>query len=234
MKAEMGKEQIAKETILEQLNWRYATKSYDQTKKISAEDWETLEQALILAPSSFGIQPYKFLVIGDPELREKLKAAAYGQPAVTDASEIVVFAYKKNLTDADIEHFVERIVEVRGTPRESLADYENAMKNSAKNAREGGYIETWNSRQAYIALGFFSRNGGASRHRRDADGRFQRGAVQRNFRLGRIFGGRAGGGRLPRRGKRLARVSAESADAGKRADRKNLRFLKYFRAGELV
>jgi nitroreductase len=155
MKAEMGKEQIAKETILEQLNWRYATKSYDQTKRISAEDWETLEQALILAPSSFGIQPYKFLVIGDPELREKLKAAAYGQPAVTDASEIVVFAYKKNLTDADIEHFVERIVEVRGTPRESLADYENAMKNSAKNAREGGYIETWNSRQAYIALGFF-------------------------------------------------------------------------------
>jgi nitroreductase len=155
MKAEFGKEHLTKETILEQLNWRYATKSYDKTKKISAADWETLEQALILAPSSFGIQPYKFLVITDPEIREKLKAAAYGQAPLTDASHLVVVAYKKTLSDADIEHYVERITEVRGQARETLADYENAMKGSAQRATAGGYIETWNSRQAYIALGFF-------------------------------------------------------------------------------
>lgn len=154
MKAELGKETVSKETILEQLNWRYATKGYDKTKKISAEDWETLETALTLAPSSFGIQPYKFIVITDPELREKLKPAAYGQAPITDASHLVVFAYKKTLTDADIEHFVDRIVEVRGTPRETLTDYENIMKGSAKQAVDGGYIEVWNSRQAYIALGF--------------------------------------------------------------------------------
>jgi nitroreductase len=154
MKAEIGKENITSETILEQLNWRYATKSYDPTKKISPENWETLEQALILAPSSFGIQPYKFLVITDPEVREKLKSAAYGQTPITDASHFVVVAYKKTLSGADIEYFVDRVTKVRGQARETLADYENVIKGSAQKATDGGYIETWNSRQAYIALGF--------------------------------------------------------------------------------
>lgn len=154
MKAEQEKEKIAKEKILESLNWRYATKVYDKTRKISAEDWETLEDALTLAPSSFGLQPYKFIVITDEKLREKLKAAAYGQTPITDASHLVVFAYKKTLSESDIEHFIERIAEVRGQTRESLADYENMLKGSVKRAIDGGYIETWNSRQPYIALGF--------------------------------------------------------------------------------
>jgi nitroreductase len=154
MKAELGKETLTNEGILAQLNWRYATKAYDKTRRISDEDWKTLEQSILLAPSSYGLQPYKALVITDPEIREKLKPAAYGQPQITDASHLVVFAYKKNLTDADVERFVERIVEVRGQARESLADYENVMKGTAQRATAGGYIETWNSRQAYIALGF--------------------------------------------------------------------------------
>lgn len=142
------------ETILEHLNWRYATKNYDATRKISDADWETLEQSLILAPTSFGIQPYKFIVVTDQALKEKLKPAAWGQAQITDSSHLVVFAHKKTLTDADIEHYVDRIVEVRSVPRESLTEYENIMKNSAKQAVDGGYVETWNSRQAYIALGF--------------------------------------------------------------------------------
>ncbi len=154
MKTEMERENINKETILEKLNWRYATKHYDATKKISAEDWATLEQSLILAPSSFGLQPYKFLVIENQEIREKLKPAAWGQTQITDASHLVVFAHKKTLTDADIEHYVDRIVEVRGVERETMTDYENVMKGSAKKAVDGGYVEVWNSRQAYIALGF--------------------------------------------------------------------------------
>lgn len=142
------------ENILEKLNWRYATKSYDPTKRISGEDWKILEESLLLAPSSYGLQPYKFFVITDQATKEKLKPAAWGQSQITDSSHLVVFAYKKDLTDADVEEFVDRIVEVRGVSRESLRDYENVMKDSAKKARDGGYIETWNSRQAYIALGF--------------------------------------------------------------------------------
>ena len=154
MKAEMEKENLTKETILEKLNWRYATKQYDSSRKVSEEDWETLETALTLAPSSYGLQPYKFIVVTDQDLKEKLKPAGYGQSQITDSSHLVVFAYKKVLSEADVEHFVERIAEVRGVSRETLADYENTMKGSAKQAFDGGYIETWNSRQAYIALGF--------------------------------------------------------------------------------
>ena len=150
----MGNKLVENSVLLEGLNWRYATKAYDASKKVPDADWATIEQAISLAPSSFGIQPFKFIVITDPEVREKLKPAAYGQAPITDASHLVAFAYKKTLSDSDIEHFVERIAEVRGAPREALLEYENIMKGSAKKAVEGGYIETWNSRQVYIALGF--------------------------------------------------------------------------------
>ncbi|MEO7660452.1 MAG: NAD(P)H-dependent oxidoreductase [Pyrinomonadaceae bacterium] len=150
----MGNKLVENEVILQGLNWRYATKAYDSTRKISHADWQTIESAISLAPSSFGIQPYKFIVIGDTATREKLKTAAFGQTPITDASHLIAFAYKKTLTDGDIEHFVDRIEEVRGAPRETLLDYENVMKGSAKKAVEGGYVETWNSRQVYIPLGF--------------------------------------------------------------------------------
>lgn len=151
---EAVKEKTKGEKIIEQLNWRYAVKQFDPTKKVSEADWATLEQALVLAPSSYGLQPYKFIVVTDQELKEKLKPAAYGQSQITDSSHLVVVAYKKSLSEKDVEKFVDLIIETRGTPREMLADYEGAMKNSAKTATENGYIETWNSRQAYIALGF--------------------------------------------------------------------------------
>lgn len=150
----MGNKLVENQVLLEGLNWRYATKAYDPAKRVSEADWATIEAAISLAPSSFGIQPYKFLVITDPEVREKLKAAAYGQTPITDASHLVAFAYKKTLTDGDIDHFVERIAEVRGVGTDTLADYGNVMKGSAKRAVDGGYVETWNSRQAYIPLGF--------------------------------------------------------------------------------
>jgi len=142
------------ESILEQLNWRYAVKKFDAVRKVSEADWAILEESLALAPSSYGIQPYKFIVITDAETREKLKPAAYGQTQITDASHLIVVAYKKTLNDADIEEFVDRIVAVRAQERETLAQYETEMKGAAKRAVDGGYIETWNSRQAYIALGF--------------------------------------------------------------------------------
>src|SRR5678815_3879085 len=87
--------------VLERLKWRYAAKAYDTAKKVSAEDLEILEEAMLLAPSGFGLQPYKVFVIEDPDVRQKLKAAAYNQSPITDASQIVVFAYKKTVTDAD-------------------------------------------------------------------------------------------------------------------------------------
>ena len=142
------------ETIIEQLNWRYAVKKYDPARKVAEADWEILEESLLLAPSSMGLQPYKFIVITDPATKERLKAAAYNQPQITDASHIVVFAYKKTFDEVDAERYINRIAEVREQTRESLADYENKINASTKRASDGGYLETWNSRQPYIALGF--------------------------------------------------------------------------------
>ena len=142
-----------KDHILKQLNWRYATKTYNSSKKISADDWAVLEEAMIAAPSSFGLQPYKFIVITDPEVRAKLRAAAWNQAQVTDASHLVVFAYKKTMSEADIDNFISHMAAVRGQDPSALAEYAGMIKG-AVSAKSAADIETWNSRQAYIALGF--------------------------------------------------------------------------------
>lgn len=146
--------EISSEKVLEQLHWRYAVKSFDSSRKVSDEDWSALEQSLILAPSSYGLQPYKFVVVTDAAKKAELTPAAYGQTQIADCSHLVVVAFKKVLTDEDVEHFVERNMEVRRQSREALADYEKTMKSAAQKQVSDGTIETWNSRQAYIALGF--------------------------------------------------------------------------------
>jgi nitroreductase len=93
---------IPHDQLLGQLRWRYATKQFDPAKKIPAEVWAALEESLVLTPSSCGLQPWKFLVIQDPALREQLKAVSWGQGQVTDASHLVVFAVKRENTPEDI------------------------------------------------------------------------------------------------------------------------------------
>ena len=94
--------------LLAQLNWRYATKQYDPARKISADDWTALEEALVLSPSSLGLQPYAFLVVKDPAVRAELMLASYGQPQVVDASHLVVFTTKANLGEGDVDALVRR------------------------------------------------------------------------------------------------------------------------------
>src|SRR5262245_40321261 len=93
---------INSKQLLGQLNWRYATKQFDPNRKISDQDWATIEQALLLTPSSGGLQPWKFIVVTDPAVRGKLLPASYGQAQIADASHRVVFAAKKNLSEADV------------------------------------------------------------------------------------------------------------------------------------
>src|SRR4051794_32594693 len=108
---------VNNETIVKQLNWRYATKKFDPARKIAAEDWRTLEQALVMAPSSYGLQPWKFFVVNDPAVRAKLKPAAWGQSQITDASHLVVLAIKKDLGAADVDQFIEHVAKVRNAPK---------------------------------------------------------------------------------------------------------------------
>ena len=141
--------------LLAALNWRYATKKFDPARKIPAETWSALEQALVLSPSSFGIQPWKFLVVTDPVVREKLVPVSWGQTQPKDGSHHVVFAVRKDLPEAHIDRYVARTAEVRGTPPEALAPFKKMMMGSLEGARTKGYLDTWQTHQVYIALGQF-------------------------------------------------------------------------------
>ncbi len=145
---------VSPETVLSQLDWRYATKKFDPTKKIAPDLWAKLEQAAIHAPSSYGLQPWKFVVVTDPEVRKQLHAASFNQPQILDASHLIVFAAKNPPTPADVGAYVERIAEVRGAPVESLDGYKQMMLGSLSRM-DAAQAHRWAARQVYIALGVF-------------------------------------------------------------------------------
>src|SRR5476651_2008025 len=107
-------------TLLANLNWRYATKVFDSTKTIAPDLWKALEEALILSPSSCGLQPWKFIVITGPEMKAKLKLHSWNQAQVTDCSHYVVFASLIKISEAYIDKYLARVASVRGSTLESL------------------------------------------------------------------------------------------------------------------
>lgn len=144
---------LTEDQLIASLRWRYATKRFDASKKIPAHTWETLEQALILTPSSFGLQPWRFLVVRTPELRQKLREASWGQGQITDASHLVVFTVRSQNTPEDIDAYIRMVAEVRNQPVDSpsLQGYRKVVL-----AFEKRYSDAeWNARQVYIALGNF-------------------------------------------------------------------------------
>jgi nitroreductase len=145
---------VPSEAVLAQLKWRYATKKFDPTRKIAPELWSQLEQAAIHAPSSYGLQPWKFVVVTDPAVRAKLHPVSYGQAQILDASHLVVFAAKNPPGPADVEAYVARVAQVRGSTVESLADFKQRMLGSLARM-DAAQAHRWAARQTFIALGFF-------------------------------------------------------------------------------
>lgn len=146
---------ISTTDLLENLNWRYATKQFDPSKSIAPEIWTALEDALVLTPSSYGLQPWKFLIVTSPELKEQLKPFSWNQSQVTDCSHYVVFAIRKHLTAEDVDRFVARTAEVRGSSVEAMAGYRNMMVTDLVDGARSFNINDWSTRQTYIALGNF-------------------------------------------------------------------------------
>jgi nitroreductase len=144
---------ITGESLLQQLNWRYATKKFDPTRKIPAADWAVLEQALLLTASSYGLQPWKFIVVTDPALKTRLRGASWNQSQVEDCSHHVVLAAKQDISEADLDHFITRIAAVRGVTAESLAGYKGFMMGDLVNGPRHAIIKEWAARQTYIAMG---------------------------------------------------------------------------------
>lgn len=139
-------------TFLEKQNWRYATKKFDSSKKISDADLDFLKEAIRLSASSFGLQPYKVLIIENPELRTKLQPAAWGQSQIVDASHLIIFANQTNIGNPEIDSFINNVSKTRGIPTESLTDYSNYIKISVNPLTEE-LKNVWTAKQTYIALG---------------------------------------------------------------------------------
>jgi nitroreductase len=139
--------------LLDALQWRYATKVFDPAKKIPADVWQTLERALILTPTSYGLQPYRFLVIHDPAKRAELLPHSWNQKQVVDASHFVVFTARTKMTGADVAKLIQRTSEIRKIPPESLNFYRDLMLGDIVNGPRGKTAREWATRQTYIALG---------------------------------------------------------------------------------
>ncbi len=144
---------IPSETLLSQLSWRYATKQFDPSRPISAATWDALAKALVLTPSSYGLQPWKFIVVTKPQLKAQLRPASWNQAQVTDCSHHVVFAAKQNISEADVDRFIASIAAARGTTTESLAGYKGFMVGDLVKGPRAAIIAEWSARQCYIALG---------------------------------------------------------------------------------
>jgi len=144
---------IPTDQLLGQLKWRYATKAFDATKKIAPETWTALEDALQLTPSSYGLQPWKFIVISDQATKDSLVEASWGQKQVADCSHLVVIAAKTKITEGDVDHFIDVIEEVQGRSKESLEGYKKVIVGDLVEGERSKTIQNWSKNQCYIALG---------------------------------------------------------------------------------
>ncbi len=141
--------------LIDTLNWRYATKQFDRARKIPAPVWEALEDALVLTPSSYGLQPWHFFVVTSPEIKAALRPHSWDQPQVTDCSHHVVFATRLDVDAPFVEKYLARIAEVRGVSVESLDFYRDMISSDLLNGPRSKCVQEWATRQVYIALGNF-------------------------------------------------------------------------------
>jgi nitroreductase len=135
------------------MEWRYATKHFDSNKKISSDVWNALERALILTPTSYGLQPYRFIVLTNPEKRAELLAHSWKQPQVVDCSHYIVLTARTKMTEMDVDNWIQRLSQVRKMPAEMLAAYRGMMVGDVVHGSRGKISHEWAIRQTYIALG---------------------------------------------------------------------------------
>lgn len=139
--------------LLDSLQWRYAVKQFDRSQKIPDAEWKTLENALVLTPSSYGLQPWKFLVIQSQELKDKLTPVSWNQKQVSTCSHYVVFLAKKQMFEKDVEHFIQKTAQVRNMEASAMQGYQKVMISDVVHGPRGQISREWATRQVYIALG---------------------------------------------------------------------------------
>jgi len=137
-------------TLIDKLNWRYATKRMNGTK-VPQEKIDRILEAIRLSPTSFGLQPFKVIVVEDQALRERIYNEACQQPQIKEASHILVFAASKNVSAAQVNDYMELIATTRDIPVETLSGFRAAFDGIVAGSADQNFV--WTARQAYIAFG---------------------------------------------------------------------------------
>lgn len=138
-------------SLIEDLNWRYATKRMNG-QKVPQEKIDYILEAIRLAATSFGLQPFTILVVKSEELRKQIQPVAYNQPQILEASHLLVFAAWNDVTDANITAYINDVATTRGIPIESLQGFHNAIAGTIEKLNQEQRFN-WSAKQAYIALG---------------------------------------------------------------------------------
>lgn len=136
--------------LIEALHWRYASKRMNG-QQVPVEKLETILDSIRLAPTSLGLQPFQVVVISDQSLKQTIFETACQQPQIVECSDLLVFAARTDITEGEIEEYMQLIAQERNIPVESLSNLRN-MVSSVKDLPADRYFQ-WAARQAYIAFG---------------------------------------------------------------------------------
>lgn len=139
-------------SIIESLNWRYATKKFNTTKILSTQKIDVLKQAFNLTATSFGLQTISMAVVANKDLKKRLVEHSYNQKQVAEASHLLVLCIQENISDSDIISYYDNIKAIRNTSEEILNPYRNDLIKTIKKMTVEER-QQWSFNQAYIALG---------------------------------------------------------------------------------
>ncbi len=138
-------------SIIESLSWRYAVKRMNGNK-VSQDKLDTLLDAITLSASGFGLQPYQIFIVEDADLKAKIQPIAYGQPQIVESSHLLIFAAWNEVTEAQIDAYMNLIAETRGMSLSDLGDFKGAIAGSMKYKSKEQQAQ-WADRQVYLAMG---------------------------------------------------------------------------------
>lgn len=144
---------VSPEELTDALRWRYSTKVFDPTRKVPEDVWAAIERSLVMSPSSFGLQPWKFVVITDQKVKDRLPPISWDQAQPRDCSHMVVLAGRKTINAGDVNRYIKRIVSVRDIPNDPMRGYKDMMLGIV-GSMPAEQLDLWCAKQVYIALGF--------------------------------------------------------------------------------
>lgn len=137
---------------IENLQWRYAVKKFDEHKFLSEEQVTTLKEAFNLTATSYGLQPVKMVVLKNKELQQQLVAHSWNQQQIVQASHVLVLCIPNEITSKDVESYFKLVKDIRNTPDEILNPFKEFLVNDIAN-KPKEVLNSWMKNQAYIALG---------------------------------------------------------------------------------